>query len=251
MSETSPDLSLVRALLLAGGLGTRLRPLTDVTPKCLLPIHGRPLLDYWISTLRGAGIRHIRLNNHHLPEQVRAYIEAVNARGDLRVEEAYEETLLGSAGTVTVNRNLADGASDVVIVYGDNLSDVDLGALVAFHWSHRDPFTMLLFHAPRPETCGIAQLDEDDRVVAFEEKPEHPASDLANAGVYVVTADAYREIADQGGFDLGFDVLPRFVGRMRGFAHDGYHRDVGTPDSLARAREDAPRVFRSSEVDAP
>ncbi|MHC4473239.1 MAG: nucleotidyltransferase family protein, partial [Planctomycetota bacterium] len=171
------------------------------------------------------------------------YLARVDREGLFRVEEAYEPELLGSAGTVSANRDLADGADDVLIVYGDNLSDVDLGGLIRFHRGHPEPFTMMLFHTQYPEKCGIAELDDEGAIVAFEEKPERPVSDLANAGVYVVTADAYREIADMGAFDLGFDVLPRFIGRMRGWVWEGYHRDVGTPESLESARADAPAVF--------
>jgi NDP-sugar pyrophosphorylase family protein len=236
---TGREASEVRALLLAGGLGTRLRPLTDAVPKCLVPIAGRPLLDYWINALTDAGVREARVNTHHLPELVRAYIAEVNRSGRLRLAETYESELLGSAGTVAANRDLADGARDVLIVYADNFSDVDLGALLTFHRDHGDPLTMMLFRAPRPERCGIAALDAGGRVLSFVEKPEHPASDLANAGVYALTAAAYREVADLRAFDLGFDVLPHFVGRMRGWPWPGYHLDIGTPEALERARADA------------
>jgi D-glycero-D-manno-heptose 1,7-bisphosphate phosphatase len=99
---------------------------------------------------------------------------------------------------------------------------------------------MLLFRAPDPRTCGIAELDDVGHVVSFVEKPHTPRSNLANAGAYVVSADAYREIAALRAFDLGFDVLPRFVGRMRGWTWNGYHLDIGNPEALARARRDAP-----------
>ena len=240
----------VRVLLLAGGLGTRLRPLTDTTPKCLIPIAGRPLLDYWFDRFADAGLRTVRINNHHLPGQVRAYIDEKNATGQFDVSEAHEPALLGSAGTVHANRAFADGAGDVVIVYADNLSDVDLRALITAHRSHDDPLTMMLFRAPRPEKCGIAELDADGRVISFVEKPEHPKSDLANAGLYVVSADAFREIADLDAFDLGFDVLPRFVGRMRGWLWDGYHLDIGTHEALKRANADALRLFMQKRDEA-
>jgi mannose-1-phosphate guanylyltransferase len=103
--------------------------------------------------------------------------------------------------------------------------------------------TMALFHTPYPSQCGIAELDGAGRVVEFVEKPKEPKSDLANAGLYVVTAEAYREIADRDAFDLGFDVLPEFVGRMRGWVFDGYHRDIGTLQALEQARSDVPKVF--------
>ena len=234
---------LAKALLLAGGLGTRLRPLTDTMPKCLVPILDRPLLDYWVDRLAEAGIDEARVNTHALAEQVRAYIAGVNSRGHVHLTESHEPTLLGSAGTVTANADLADLADQVVIIYGDNLSDIDLRPLLHFHRSHDDPLTMVLFHAPEPRACGIAQLDAAGRIVSFVEKPEHPASDLANAGLYVVDASAYREIAALQAFDLGFDVLPRFVGRMRGWVWGGYYLDIGTHKALERAREDAIRAF--------
>jgi mannose-1-phosphate guanylyltransferase len=230
----------VRVLLLAGGLGTRLRPLTDTVPKCLVPIAGRPLLDYWLDRFGEAGLRQIRINTHHLPDAVRAYIARTNAAGLFSMSEAYEPKLLGSAGTVSANRDLANGAREVLIIYADNLSDVDLEAMRAFHRGHGDPLTMMLFRAPRPENCGIPTLDAQNRIVEFVEKPKHPKSDLANAGLYVLSADAYREVADLGAFDFGFDVLPRFVGRMRGWHWPGYHLDIGTYEAWERAQADLP-----------
>lgn len=232
----------IKALLLAGGLGTRLRPVTLTTPKCLVEIAGRPLLDYWFDAMGDAGIGDVLINTHHLPEPMRQYMARCNRQGRFRVSETFEPTLLGSAGTIHANRDWADDADHVVIIYADNLSTVDLASMIEFHCGHVDPFTMLLFHAANPGACGIATL-QGDRIVGFVEKPEHPVSDLANAGVYVVTADAYRQIADMDRFDLGFDVLPRFIDRMRGFVLEGYHRDIGSLDALEHAQREAPEHF--------
>jgi D-glycero-D-manno-heptose 1,7-bisphosphate phosphatase len=150
---------------------------------------------------------------------------------------------VGSAGTVTANADLADEADQVVIVYADNFSDIDLRPLLAFHRAHGDPLTMMLFHAPNPRACGIAALDAVGRIVSFVEKPEQPASDLANAGLYVVDAQAYRQIAAMRVFDLGFEVLPKFVGRMHGWVWGGYHLDIGTHEALERARQDAAEIL--------
>jgi mannose-1-phosphate guanylyltransferase len=242
MTPFSPNARKARVLLLAGGLGTRLKPITDTVPKCLVPISGQPLLDYWLDLFGEAGLREIRINTHHLPDAVRDYIQRVNQTGHFSISEAYEPQLLGSAGTVAANRDLADGVDHVLIVYADNLSDVNLGEMLAFHESHPDPMTMMLFRAPRPEACGIATLDSEKRVVRFVEKPKQPESDLANAGLYVLDADAYREVADMRAFDFGFDILPKFVGRMRGWLWPGYHLDVGTHEALARAERDVARL---------
>src|SRR5262249_6508939 len=216
---------------------------TETIPKCLVPIAGRPLLDYWVECLVEAGIAEARINTHAHAERVRDYLESVNASGRLRLVEAYEPELLGSAGTVAANAELADGAEAVVILYADNLSDLDLRPLLAYHRRHGDPLTMVLFRTPDPRACGIVELDAQDRIVSFVEKPERPKSDLANAGLYVLDAAAYRAIAAMRAFDLGFDVLPQFVGRMRGWVWGGYFRDVGTHQALEQARHDAATVF--------
>jgi mannose-1-phosphate guanylyltransferase len=232
-----------KVVLLAAGLGMRLRPLTDRVPKCLVPVAGRPLLDYWLDGFARAGLREMLINTHHLPEPLRDYIARVNTGGRFHVREAFEPRLLGSAGTVHANRAYVPAGGEAVIVYSDNLSTVDLESMIRFHRAHADPFTMLLFRSPMPEKCGIAELGAGGRIDSFVEKPQTPRGDLANAGVYVLTAAAYHEIADLDAFDLAFDALPRFVGRMRGFVHDGYHRDIGTLESLEQATRDAPRLF--------
>ncbi len=235
-----------KALLLAGGLGTRLRPITLTLPKCLVPVAGRPMVDYWFDRLELAGVRDVLINTHHHAPLVRAHLAEVMKTRPLRLSETYEPELLGSAGTVHNNRAFADDADEVLIIYADNLSNVDLARVLAFHRSHADPMTMMLFHTPYPEQCGIAALDASGRIVEFVEKPKEPKSDLANSGLYVVNADAYREIADRNVFDFGFDILPSFVGRMSGFVFEGYHRDIGNLEALEQANRDAVRIFGST-----
>ena len=230
-----------RAVLLAGGLGTRLRPLTETVPKCLIEVAGKRMLDYWIEALERAGIQEALLNTHHHADQVQDYIAEVNARGGVQLVEAHEPALLGSAGTVHANRDWAQG--DVLVIYADNLSDIDLADLAAAHAGQDLPMTMALFQTPYPEKCGIATMSAEGVITEFIEKPAHPASNLANAGLYVLSQEAWCEIADMDVFDFGFDVIPAFVGRMRGYAHNGYHRDIGTHESLAQAEADAPGVF--------
>lgn len=234
---------VTKAVLLAGGLGTRLRPITDTIPKCLVPVNGKPLLDYWFDALRAAGINDVLINTHHLPDQVREYLVTKQAEG-FRTTEAWEPELLGSAGTIRANAGWAGDADQVLIIYADNLSTVSLQKFLEFHQNGGEPFTMLLFHAPNPAACGIATLDETSRIVEFIEKPKEPKSDLANGGVYAWTRAAWEEIAGMKAFDLGFEVLPKFVGRMRGWVFDGFHLDIGTHENLARATEAAPGLFR-------
>ena len=114
---------------------------------------------------------------------------------------------------------------------------------MAAHRSHDEPLTMMLFHAARPEQCGIAELDASGQIVGFVEKPPKPVSDLANGGVYAMDGSAFHEIADMQVFDLASDAIPAFIGRMRGWMWDGYHRDVGTYEALRQAEIDAPMFY--------
>lgn len=232
-----------KALVLAGGLGTRLRPLTNTLPKCMIPIANKALIDYWLDALAAANVTDVRINNHHLPDHLRAHLQRINQLGRLIATEAYEPDLLGSAGTITANRAWADDADAILIIYADNVSNVNLVDLLSYHASHPEPFTMMLFRTLVPKACGIAELDLEKRIIAFVEKPDQPKSNLANAGVYIVDAEAFREIADMNAFDIGFDVVPRFIGRMRGWVFDGYHRDIGTLESLEQAELDAKQYF--------
>jgi mannose-1-phosphate guanylyltransferase len=227
----------MRAFLLAAGKGTRLRPITDTIPKCLVEINGVPLLEIWLKRLAGADIDDVLINTHHLPDQVRAYVAA---RPDPlpRITLFHEEELTGSAGTVAANREWIGDDEEFLVVYADNLTGVDLRDLITFHRAKQSPFTIGLFHSPTPEQCGIASMDDYQRIVAFEEKPKHPTSDLANAGIYV----AHREIMDliptKPVADFGYDILPQLIGKMYGYEIKGFFCDIGTLERLEYARRE-------------
>jgi mannose-1-phosphate guanylyltransferase len=241
VSTTISDSYQIRSVVLAAGLGSRLKPITEKIPKCLVPIGRRPLLDYWIDKLTVAGPERVLINTHAHADQMRAYIAGINDRRGIRLVEFYERELLGSAGTISANPDFSDNCDAVVVIYADNLSAIDLDALLAFHRTHDEPITMALFQSLSPEKCGIAETTRDGLIIGFEEKPQDPVSDLANAGVYVFSSEIYREIAALKAFDIGFDVLPKYIGRMRAHVIDGLHIDIGSPESYQlacrRARE--------------
>lgn len=232
----------MKAYLLAAGLGTRLRPLTDTVSKCLVPICGEPLLAIWFRLLYAHGIEAVLLNVHHLAEQVATFARA-HAPTGMRVEVVHEPVLLGSAGTVLANRAFVAGEREFFVLYADNLTNVDLSAIAAFHRARQANFTMGLWHAPDPRACGIAELDATGRVISFEEKPAAPRSDLANAGIYIATPAAFADIpAQPPPVDFGLHVLPRLVGRMHGVPINGYLLDIGNHERLARAEREWPHV---------
>jgi mannose-1-phosphate guanylyltransferase len=239
----------MRAFLLAAGLGSRLRPLTDDTPKCLLPIGGVPLLSIWLDLCARHGIGEVLLNLHHRAERVRAFLAGY--AGPVRVRTVSERELLGTAGTVRENWQFVQGVEDFLILYADNLTDADLSALVRAHRAGGVPLTIGLFRTSSPESCGVVGLDPAGLVLSFVEKPAAPASNLASAGIYVA-GQGLREFLPPAGFaDFGLDVLPRLVGRARGQLVDGFLCDVGTPDGYRRAQGAWPTLPRQGPGASP
>ncbi len=229
----------MRALLLAAGFGSRLRPLTDHTPKCLIPIHGQPLLSLWFDMLLPAGFDRLLVNTHYLADSVHAFVAASPWHG--RVDLVHEEALLGTGGTVLRNRNFFQDAP-FLVVHADNLTRFDVAAFVSVH-RHRPPgaeITMMTFETDRPETCGIVETDRDGLVVGFHEKSANPPGNRANAAVYIFEPSIIDFLLSFGKdvIDLSTEVLPRYLGRIGTFHNDDYHRDIGTPESLAAAHRE-------------
>ena len=226
----------MKAFLLAAGIGTRLRPLTDHTPKCLLPIGGQPLLDIWLRQLEQLGVTEARINTHHLASQVEAFV-AARPPSAMTVSLFHEPALLGSAGTIRANRDWLVHEADFLIIYADNLTNAPLAPFVRFHRDRHAEFTLALFQTPNPRECGIVVRDESGRVVEFQEKPAAPKSPWANAGLYMAGPSLFDVLPDRPGLcDFGFDVLPRLMGRMHAFPLDGFYCDIGTPERLEWAR---------------
>jgi len=238
----------MKAFLLAAGKGTRLRPYTDTIPKCLIPIHGTPLLEIWLTLLARHGIREALVNIHHHADQVTAVLPGLEKKTGVRVTPFYETRLLGSGGTLWTNRTFVADTEAFVIAYADNLTNLDLGRMVRYHREHQTRggvMTMGLFHAPTPSACGIATLDGEDRITAFIEKPESPESDLANAGIYVASPDIFTYFPARSDstevLDLGFHVLPLLAGTMYGYLIREYIKDIGTIAALQAALADWPQ----------
>lgn len=226
----------MKALLLAGGLGTRLRPLTDTIPKCLVPIHGKPLLGYWFDLLFPAGIGNALVNTHYLPDPVRRFVAGSPWRS--RIELTHEETLLGTGGTILANRAFFEDGP-FMVVHADNLTRFDVGAFIA---RHRDrpagcEITMMTFATDAPQSCGIVSENAEGVITGFYEKVADPPGNHANAAVYIFEPSVIGFLAALGkpAIDLSTEIIPHYVGRMCGFLNDDYHRDIGTPESLAKA----------------
>lgn len=222
----------MKAFLLAAGPGTRLRPLTDRVPKCLLPVGGVPLLSLWVKALSSIGVDQVLVNTHHLPEQVRVWAETQ----PLQVTLTYEPELLGSAGTLRTNRAFVRDDDSFLIVYADMWVKTDLRMLLDKHGKHSAPLTIGVYPARFPRESGIVVLDKEDLVVDFEEKPLNPKSSWANAGLMVARGDFFSFLPDRVFCDLSLDVLPTLVKQMVACRMTGVFHDIGTLLRYAEAQ---------------
>lgn len=228
----------MKAFLLAAGIGSRLRPITNTTPKCMLAFNERPLLDIWLDAFSRAGVDEVLVNLHHLPDVVSRHIAARTAPPAVRT--FFEPELLGSAGTLLANRRWVDDEESFLACYADNLTDFDLRSLVDAHRVHGTIATLTVFHSERPSAGGVVELDATGWVTGFTEKPSEPVSDLTNAGMYAFHPSVLDEIDGVPPCDIGYGLLPRLVGRARALLVEGYFRDIGTADAYRRARKEWP-----------
>lgn len=231
----------MKAVLLVAGLGTRLRPLTDTTPKCLLPVGGKPLLQIWLENLENSGCREVLINTHWLPEKVESFLDRYKRDAGLDIRTFHEPELLGSAGTLLANQLWFDTSSSFYIIYGDNLTWVDLNEMKDFHIRHGLPVTLGVFRAPHPERCGIAETDTNGVVTGFTEKPDMPTSNLAAAGIYIADKRIFDFFPDPSShigkiLDLGYHIFPRMAGQMKYFEIDELI-DIGTPEAYKLANQ--------------
>jgi mannose-1-phosphate guanylyltransferase len=219
----------MRALLLAGGLGTRLRPLTDTVPKCLVPIKGRPLLELWLESLSEAGINQFLINTHYLANQVNNFIEASHYRD--RVTLVHEEVLRGTAGTLIANLDFFDKC-DGLLIHADNYCLADLKAFFQAHQNRPSKclMTMMTFRTDKPSECGIVELDGSGVVVGFHEKTSCPPGNLANGAVYIISPELIKLLGESlnAAKDFSTEVLPLFVERIYTYETESLFMDIGT-----------------------
>lgn len=223
----------MKALLLAAGLGTRLRPITDTIPKCLVPIKNKPLLGYWLDMLFPDHIDSALINTHYLPMPVRNYV--ASSRWADRVTLVQEPVLLGTGGTILKNREYLQD-EPFLLVHADNLTRFDVGDFIQAHKKRPDgvEITMMTFNTDVPESCGIVETDDDGIVTGFYEKSTTFHGTVANAAVYIMEPSVidFLVALNKEVIDISTEVLPHYLGKMHTYHNSNYHRDIGTPESL-------------------
>jgi mannose-1-phosphate guanylyltransferase len=236
----------MKAFILAAGNGTRLRPLTNSIPKCLLPIQGVPLLEIWLNNCKAAGITDVLVNAHAHAETVKQF--AATQKSGVTVNVVEEPRLLGSAGTLAQNRAFVGGEEAFLVLYGDVLTNVDLRGMLAFHRQKNLSATLGIYPVPDPTRCGVVSMDENSVIQEFVEKPERPVSDLAFSGVMIGGQEIFDFLPDRRPADIGFDVLPKMAGKMAGYRISEYLIDIGTLENYQAAQRSWPGLARSQQT---
>ena len=233
-----------RALLLAAGLGTRLRPITLKTPKCLVSVAGEPLLGRWLRQLEMAGCEAVLINTHYLADQVETFLRGRPASA-MSVKTIHEPELLGTAGTLITNQTFfADSIG--LLVHADNAMAGNLQGLLDAHAARPAHclLTMLTFHTNQPRSCGIVGTDARGVVTAFHEKVVNPPGTCANGALYAFDKsflDFLAAMVPQPS-DFSREVIPSLMGRIQTWHSDQPYLDIGTPDALATAQKLMPPV---------
>jgi mannose-1-phosphate guanylyltransferase len=224
----------LKAFLLAAGHGSRLRPLTNRIPKCLVPIRGVPLLQIWLQLCARFGISDILINVHTHVDMVREFIRKHPNGG--RIKLAEEPELLGSAGTLLANREWVASEPLFWVFYADVLTRANLAAMLRMHQSRKPAATLGVYRVPDPSRCGIVTVAEDMTIQGFVEKPRDPPSNLAFAGLLIGTEELLEIIPRRQPVDMGFDVLPQLVDRMLAYPVSDYLIDIGTIENYQKAQ---------------
>jgi NDP-sugar pyrophosphorylase family protein len=230
----------MRAVILAGGEGTRLRPLTLSTPKPVVPVVDRPFLRHQIDLLASAGVREVVFSVAYRPERVEAVFGDGSALG-VKIRYAVEDTPLGTGGAVRHALELLDERT--IVMNGDVLSDVDLAGLVKRHESQRASATILLTPVPNPAAYGLVETDPAGRVLRFLEKPKahEITTDTINAGIYVLETRVLDLVPPGVHYSIERGFFPALLARgdlVLGPVHRGYWIDIGTPEKYLQVHRD-------------
>jgi mannose-1-phosphate guanylyltransferase/phosphomannomutase len=231
----------MKAVVMAGGEGTRLRPLTSNQPKPMVPIVGKPCMEHILELLRSHGIEEATITLAFMPQAIRTYFGNGEALS-MSIDYSVEEQPLGTAGSVRLAMRQSD--EPFLVISGDALCDVDIAALAAYHASHDGVATIGLKSVENPLEFGIVVTDEDGRIERFLEKPSwgQVFSDTINTGIYVLDPSVLKQIPADQPFDFSADLFPLLLemGRpLYGYVFDGYWQDIGNIDQYRQANFDA------------
>src|SRR5438094_1009936 len=231
----------MRAVVMAGGEGSRLRPLTSNQPKPMVPVVGKPCMEHILELLREHGLNDVIVTVAFLPQAIRSYFGEGETLG-MQIGYSVEESPLGTAGSVRLTAKQLD--ETFLVISGDALCDVDLSALVAFHKERGAAVTIGLKSVENPLEFGIVVTDDEGRVESFLEKPSwgQVFSDTINTGIYVMEPEVLKHVPADRPYDFSKELFPYLLEMGRpiyGHVMGGYWQDIGNLDQLRQANFDA------------
>ena len=246
---TTVDPAKVDAVVLVGGQGTRLRPLTVSTPKPMLPTAGYPFLAHLLARIKAAGIEHVVMGTSYKAEVFEEYFGDGSEMG-LEIEYVVEEAALGTGGAI---RNVESRLRhDTAMIFnGDVLSGADLGDILQTHADNEADVTLHLVRVPDPSQFGSVPTDSKGRVEAFLEKTEAPPTDQINAGCYVFQRDVIRSIPADRVVSVERETFPGLLksgARVFGHVDTSYWRDMGRPSDFVQGSSDLVRGIAPSPL---
>ena len=227
-----------KALLLAAGIGKRLRPLTLKTPKCLVEINGTPILGIWLNKLNKLGCDEVLINTHYLNQKVEDYLSRVSF-GDMKIKISYEEKLLGTAGTLMNNLKFF-GNSNGLLIHADNFTTDDLNGFINSHLCKPSDclLTMLTFKTDNPSSCGIVEKDKLGRIIKFFEKSKEFKGYCANGALYAFDKEflIYLDKISFNPYDFSNDIIPNLLGKIFSYHTSFEYLDIGNIASYEKAQ---------------
>jgi NDP-sugar pyrophosphorylase family protein len=242
----------VKAVVLVGGFGTRLRPLTETVKKELLPLVDRPILDHTLDRLVRHGVHEVVMSSPYLEEAFDPFIES--RRGEPAIEWMTERAPLGTGGAI-VNTLPAVGREPFFALNGDICTDLDLTAMRSFHQVRGAAITIALHHVEDARAFGLVATEPDGRVLEFREKPEEPIPGNINAGTYLIDPAVLAPWTADHEISIEREIFPAVIGAghpVFGFLADAYWMDLGTPEKYLQAHFDLLRGrLRDVEYPAP
>lgn len=232
----------MKAVIMAGGEGTRLRPLTSMLPKPMVPIVNQPVMEHIVGLVKHHGITQIVATLAFMPQVIQDYFGAGEEWG-VSIEYAIEESPLGTAGSVKNAQKLLEGAEPFIVISGDALTDINLSEVIAFHKKKGAAVTIALKSVPDPLEFGVVITDDDGKVDRFLEKPTwgQVFSDRINTGIYVVEPWVLDEIPPDTPYDFSSELFPKLMDKghsIYGMVVEGYWCDVGSRESYLDVHRD-------------
>jgi D-glycero-alpha-D-manno-heptose 1-phosphate guanylyltransferase len=233
-------MDIKEAIILAGGLGTRLQSTLPDTPKCMAPVNGRPFLSYVIDYYRQQGIEKFIFSLGYKHAVISAWLQKEYPA--LKMQFVIENEPLGTGGAIQLAAEKVNG-KDVLILNGDTLFKTDLAALAAFHKNTASACTLALKPMTNIDRYGLVETEEDGRIKTFKEK-QHYQQGLINGGVYILNTGRFRQQKRPEKFSFEKDYLERYFSAMPmyGCIQEGYFIDIGIPADFEKAQTELPGI---------